>query len=454
MKTELSIQITENLAACAAQEIVADIQAAGHQALFVGGGVRDLLLRRDPQDFDVATSATPDVLKGLFPDSLVVGAKFGVLLVRRNTFSIEVATFRKEGEYHDRRRPELVRFSDLVNDAKRRDFTANALYYDPIADSIVDHVGGIQDIQSRLLRTVGDPVARFQEDALRVLRGLRFAANLEFKIEHDTWNALCKSVPYLSEISMERQRDELISGFTGGHPARFLDLLDLSGVLEVLLPEVVELKRCEQPPEFHPEGDVYLHTRLLLKELKQEPSVELVMAVLLHDIGKPATQTFEDRIRFNSHDKVGATIAEEICRRLRFSNSQTERITSMVKRHMQFVNVPDMRKSTLNRFLAEPTIDDELELHRVDCLASHGSLETYNYACNRLNEFRANEDFKGHLPVPLVTGDDLIKQGMRPGPAFSIILKTVFDAQIEGRISTKEEGIIEALSQAKVLERM
>lgn len=450
MNSGLSIQIRENPAACAAKEIVSEIEQAGHKAVFVGGGVRDLILQRQPKDIDVATSATPDLLVQLFPDSNLVGAKFGVLLVRRRDYSIEVATFREEGEYHDRRRPDLVQFSTMEKDARRRDFTSNALYYDPLADRIIDLVGGVEDISRKVLRTVGDARDRFQEDALRILRGVRFAATLDFDIEPGTWSALIEAVPHLQEISVERQRDELIRGFTGGYPTRFLNLLDSSGILKVLLPEMLDLKGCEQPPEFHPEGDVFKHTRLLLQNLRRDPSAELAMAVLLHDIGKPATQTFEDRIRFNGHDKVGAVMAEDICRRLRFSNSQTETIAKMVKRHMQFVNVPSMRKSTLNRFLAEDSIEEELELHRVDCLASHGNLDTYNYAWSQLREFRENEQFKGSLPKPLVTGNDLISLGLKPGPSFSVILQSLMDAQIEGRIVSKEDGLREAQQMASI----
>lgn len=445
MKTKLNCQIDENPAACAARRIADEIQQHGHEACIVGGGVRDLLLGRHPKDFDIATSATPPILKELFPNSFIVGAKFGVFLVRRDGYSIEVATFREEGEYHDRRRPELVRFSNLENDARRRDFTANALYYDPVKNAMIDIVGGQEDIQNHILRAVGEPEQRMQEDALRVIRGIRFAANLEFDIEPDTWAAICRAVPHLQEISIERVREELVRGFTGGHPDRFLDLLDQSGILTILLPEILAMKGCEQPPEFHPEGDVYIHTKLLLQNLKSDPTAELAMAVLLHDIGKPATQTFEDRIRFNGHDKVGAVMAEQVCKRLRFSNPQTQTITEMVSRHMGFINVPKMRTATLNRFLAKSTIEDELELHRVDCLASHRNLDTYNFAVKKLNEFRENENFKGKLPEPLITGRDLIAIGLKPGPQFAVILRQLFDAQMEGTIKTREEGLAKAM---------
>ncbi len=439
--TVLRQQINENSAACVARTICAEIQAAGHEAHIVGGGVRDLLLGRNPEDFDVATSATPDVLKRLYPQAMLVGAKFGVILVRRDDVCVEVATFREEGEYHDRRRPDLVRFSDLKSDAERRDFTINALYYDPVADELTDLVGGVQDLEARTLQTVKKPLDRFQEDVLRVIRALRFAANLDFEIEERTWEAICQSMPYLKEISMERVRDEVLKGLTGGQPNRFLDLLDTSGFLNEFLPEVTHLKGCEQPAEFHPEGDVYIHTRLMLKLLKQAPSPELALAVLLHDIGKPPTQTYEDRIRFNGHDKMGAEMAGIICQRLKLSNAQIDAVVEMVGRHMQFVNVPSMRRSTLSRFLASPLIEDELELHRVDCVSSHGNLDTYEYTQAKLQEFREAAEYQGRLPKPLVNGDDLIAMGMVPGPAFAGILRTVFDAQLEGRIATKEDGL-------------
>ena len=441
MKIDLSPQINENPAGRAALFVVHQIQQAGYQALFVGGGVRDLLLHDAPHDFDIATAARPDVLTQLFPDSNQVGAKFGVFIIRREEFFVEVATFREEGEYNDRRRPDLVKFSSLDADARRRDFTVNALFYDPISRELKDLVGGVDDLKQKRLRCVGQPEERFKEDALRIMRGVRFAANLDFTIEQQTWQALCQLAPLTQEISIERVRDELIKGFTGAHPERFLDLLNDSGLLEIFLPEVHALHGCMQPPEFHPEGDVYQHTRLLLKQLKPRPSPELAMAVLLHDIGKPPTQTVEDRIRFNGHDKVGAAMADEICRRLRFSNRQIQEIATMVRRHMQFMNLPNMRKATLQRFLAEPTIEDELELHRVDCLASHGGLDTWHLAGRQLEEFHAEQSEAGKLPKPFVTGRDLIELGMDPGPQFAVILREIFDAQLEGQFASREEAL-------------
>lgn len=444
MKTNFTTQINGNPAAVAARSVAEKLQGAGYEAWFVGGGVRDLILQRNPQDFDIATSARPEDIKRIFPRSQMVGARFGVALVQSDGHAIEVATFREEGEYHDKRRPDLVRFSDLKHDALRRDFTVNALYLDPVGLEIVDLTGGMVDIENRTLRTVGNSVDRFREDLLRIARGVRFAANLEFEIEPATWASIRQFAPDILEISMERIRDELVRGFTGGNPRRFLDLLDQSGLLLQIIPEMEDLKGCQQPPEFHPEGDVYSHTSLLLKHLPRDASIELVFAALLHDIGKPATQTFGDRIRFNGHDKVGAAMAERITRRLKMSKRQTETIAHMVRRHMQFINVPQMRKSTLQKFLASPSIDDELELHRADCLASHGDLQTYELAKARLAEFRTQANKQGQLPDPLITGGHLISLGMKPGPEFARILNHIYDAQLEGRITTVDEGLTEA----------
>ncbi len=438
---ELRHQINQNPAGMAALSVFRDLQAAGHEAWFVGGGVRDLLLGADPKDFDIATSARPNDLAQVFPGSNMVGARFGVFIVRQGDYQVEVATFREEGEYHDRRRPDLIRFSTQELDAQRRDFTVNALYYNPDTGELRDTVNGIFDLKNRQLRAVGDARARFQEDSLRMLRALRFAANLQFKIAPDTWTALCESIGNISHLSPERVREELLRGLTHGQAGRFLQLLDDSGALQIILPEVAELKGCQQPPEFHPEGDVFIHTKLLLENLKPGTSPELAMAVLLHDIGKPKTQTFEDRIRFNGHDKVGAEMAEAITRRLRFSNFQIEQITNMVRRHMQFVNLPQMRTSTLKQFLNEPTIEDELELHHLDCLASHGDLSTYEMAKIKLLEFREEDARGAALPQPFLTGQELISIGMKPGPAFGWLLREIYDAQLEQRVRSREEAI-------------
>lgn len=441
MKDQLLAQINENPAGRAAREVVRRLKTAGFEGWLVGGGVRDLLLGRCPGDFDVATSAVPDDLARLFPGSNMVGAKFGVFIVKVGEQAVEVATFREEGEYHDRRRPDMVRFSSLEKDAARRDFTCNALYFDPDAGELRDLVGGMADLKNHLLRAVGTPEQRFQEDSLRVLRGVRFAANLGFDIEESTWQGLVAAVPLTMEISVERVRDEILRGLLGGNAQRFLYLMDESGLLALFLPEVTHLKGCEQSPEHHPEGDVFVHTGLLLKNLPANASAELAMAALLHDIGKPPTQTFEDRIRFNGHDRVGAEMAEGIARRLRLSNAQTERLSAMVRRHMQFMNLPKMRTATLKKFLAEPTIEDELELHRLDCLASHGDLSTYELAREKLQEFRDEEARGAAMPRPLITGRHLIAAGYTPGPAFSRVLHDVYEAQLDREVADRTEAL-------------
>ena len=446
LKDLLRQQINENPAWPVIRELLTAIQSAGHQAYLVGGGVRDMILGRPPKDHDIATSARPEDLQRLFPHSNLVGAKFGVILVSRRGISIEIATFREEGEYSDRRRPDLVKFSTIEADARRRDFTCNALYYDPLNDHLLDLVGGVKDISARCLRTVGLPGDRFHEDALRILRAIRFAANLDFEPEAETWKSVIASAPLLREISMERVRDELLRGFTGGHPARFLDLLEASGIMAMYLPELLQLKGCQQPPQFHPEGDVYNHVRVMLEHMPQSPSAELVLAVLLHDIAKPATQTFDDRIRFNGHDKLGAEMSVNIGRRLRLSNGQIEQVSDMVRRHMQFINVPSMRKSTLRKFLASPNIEDELELHRLDCLGSHGNLDTYDYV--QTMQQQIHDEGLEKLPVPLLNGDHLIAAGLPPGPGFAHILRRVYDAQLEGDVQTLDQALALGLSMS------
>jgi poly(A) polymerase len=412
----------------------------GHEAYLVGGCVRDLLLHRVPSDYDVATDAKPDLVMQLFPKTFPVGAKFGVILVLTKNFEIEVATFRQESGYSDSRRPDCVEFSDAIHDARRRDFTINGLYLDPENLQILDYVNGISDLQAKLIRAIGNPKHRFNEDALRILRALRFASSLGFDIEQETFEAVCELYTRVREISIERVRDELIKGFTRHHPDLFLDLLDRSGMLQLLLPEVTAMKGCEQPPQFHPEGDVFVHTRMMLSLLPDNPTPALAFATLLHDVGKPPTFEVRDRIRFNNHDKVGAEMADRICRRLLFPNVLREQITAMVSRHMNFMNLPRMKESTLRRFLSADTIEDEIELHRLDCLSSHGGIENYHLAREKLQEVRAEEP-KGKLPQPLVTGYDLIERGLKPGPRFKEILNHVQDAQLEKQVSTRDDAL-------------
>lgn len=439
----------ENPQAMVAVHVCKRLSAEGHEALLVGGCVRDLLLGCVPKDFDVATSAHPEQVMQLFDRTVPVGAQFGVVLVLVDDKQIEVATFRKEEGYSDRRRPDHVEFSDAREDAQRRDFTINGLFLDPASGQIHDFVGGRDDLERKLVRAINDPRSRFEEDALRVLRAVRFAANLDFAIEPQTFTALVDSAPLIRHISMERVRDELVKGFTRSHPDRFLQLLSDTGLLKLLLPEVEAMKGCEQPPQFHPEGDVFDHTKLMLSLLPENPSVALALGTLLHDVGKPPTFERADRIRFNNHDKVGAEMTEEICRRLLIPNAVRRDVVDLVARHMNFMNITKMKESTLKRFLAADTIDDDLQLHRVDCLSSHGDLEYYDFATQKLAEVRAEQEGKAALPAPLITGHDLIELGLKPGPAFKELLQSVQDAQLENRISTTEEAAVFAKELAQ-----
>jgi poly(A) polymerase len=397
---------------------------------------------RVPEDFDIATSAPPTAVRTLFPNTVPVGAKFGVVLVlgEPGGEQVEVATFRSESGYADHRHPQVVRYGDARGDAERRDFTMNGLFLDPETGRIVDYVEGQADIRNRTIRAIGTPSDRLNEDALRILRALRFSSSLDFAVESGTWEAVRSLAPTVDRISSERVRDELLKGFTRPHPDRFLDLLDSSGLLRLLLPEVESLKGCEQPPEFHPEGDVFVHTRLALSHLPPNPTPALAIATLLHDIGKPPTRTFKDRIRFNDHHRVGAELADAVCRRLVLPNDLREDIVSMVRRHMDFMNVRRMRTGTLRRFLAFPLIDSEVELHRADCLASHGSTENCEFTLARLAEIRAASGNTA-LPPRLVTGEDLLALGLKPGPVYREILTAVHDAQMDGSAPDRDAAL-------------
>lgn len=425
----------------AALLVIRRLHDAGFEAFLVGGCVRDMLLGVTPEDYDVATSARAEQVLTLFDHTVAIGAKFGVVLVLVGESQIEVATYRAEGGYSDHRRPDWVEFTDAKHDAERRDFTVNALFFDSEENRVLDFVGGEADLHAGVIRAVGEAADRFREDALRLLRAVRFASTLGFEIEKRTWDALREGCAQIRHVSAERIRDELTKGLTRGNPDRFLDLLDTSGLLELILPEVSAMKGVEQPPCFHPEGDVFQHTRLMLSHLPPKPSPELAFAVLLHDVGKPPTASFSDRIRFNNHDKVGAEMAETICRRLAFSNEMRHRVVGMIRRHMQFINLPRMRQSTLRRFLTASTIDDEIELHRIDCMGSHGDTENYRLAVERLGHFREIVSQPG-LPPPLVTGDDLIAAGLKPGPSFKRILNSVQNAQLDGKVHTREEALL------------
>ncbi len=422
-----------------ATRVINRLKECGHEAFFAGGCVRDMLLGKEPKDFDVATDAEPARVQEIFDRTVAVGAHFGVVIVVMEGAPVEVATFRNDGKYVDGRRPEGVTFTDARGDALRRDFTINGLFLDPMSDEVLDYVGGREDLTQRVIRAIGDPSARFAEDRLRVLRGIRFAASLGFEIESATWQALCAAAPRITEISTERCRDELIKIFTSPGRVRGLDLLDASGLLELLLPEVLLLKGCEQPPEFHPEGDVFVHTRIMLEMLGDEVSPALAFAVLLHDIAKPKC-FFRDetgRIRFNGHEHVGAEMTENILRRLKFSNQEIQSASEMVRHHMAFKDAPNMRLSKLRRFMARETFPEEMELHRVDCQSSHGSLDIHSFLQTRLEEF-SNEPV---IPPRLLKGSDLIAIGWKPGPQFRDVLETAQNRQLEGLLTTKEEAI-------------
>jgi poly(A) polymerase len=422
-----------------ARNIVRRLREAGHQALFAGGCVRDSLMGQAPHDFDIATSARPEQVQALFPRTIPVGVQFGVVLVVESGREYQVATFRADGAYVDGRHPKSVTFSSAEEDARRRDFTVNGLFYDPIDDKVLDFVGGRQDLETRTLRAIGNPAERFAEDKLRLLRGVRLATVLDFTIETATWEAIRTGAPAIRDVSAERVRDELVKIFASPRRLRGFDLLDASNLMAAILPELLPLKGCEQPPDFHPEGDVFTHTRLMLSLLSETVSMPLVFAVLFHDLGKPPTMRRDEtgRIRFSGHESVSAQMAEQIMRRLRFSNEEIEATVAMVQNHMVFKDVQKMRVARLKRFMARETFEDELELHRVDCLASHGMLDNFEFLKRRRDDF-ANEPL---IPPPLVTGDDLIAMGWKPGPKFKIVLDAVQVRQLEGTLRSREEAI-------------
>ena len=424
----------------AATDLAARLARAGHIAWFAGGCVRDLLLHREPKDYDIATSATPDQVVALFPHAHQVGAHFGVVVIRHHGHQIEIATFRTDGCYLDGRRPESVEFATPEDDAQRRDFTVNGLFENPATGEIIDHVNGLADLASRTLRAIGTPADRFREDALRLLRAIRFAVHLDFEIEPATWDAIRTHASCLTRISPERIRDEFSRILTSPRRARGLELLVSSGLVRHFLPEVLPLVGCEQPPEWHPEGDVFTHTRIMLDMLPDDALLELCLAVLLHDIAKPPTQTFDreaNRIRFNGHDALGAEMAADILRRLRYPNQVIEEVSFMVSRHMQFMNVQNMRTAKLKRFMSSPTFDQELELHRVDCASSNGFTDNLEFLLEKREEFAAEP----LIPPPLVTGHDLIRLGLQPGPRFREILESIQNDQLEGLLATREEAL-------------
>jgi len=407
----------------------------GFPGFLVGGCVRDRLLGIEPKDFDIATSASPVQIARLFPKAQLVGAHFGVsLLVDAPGVEVEIATFRSEGAYTDGRRPDEVVFvADAALDARRRDFTINGLFEDPASGEIFDYIGGQADLESKRIRAIGDAELRFQEDHLRMLRAVRFAASLDFTIEPETLAAIRHQAEHITRISAERVRDELVRILTEGNPRYGLELLDSTGLLAHLLPEVKAFQGVEQPPEFHPEGDVWTHVLLMLEGLRK-PVPTLAWGVLLHDVGKPPTFRRADRIRFDGHAEIGAAMTEEILARLKFANDEVAQISSLVANHMKFKDIKKMRLSTLKRFLRLPHFEQHLELHRLDCLSSNRKTEFYNYAQSKLAEF-GHEQLR---PPSLISGTDLIAAGYKPGPKFKQALAAVETAQLEGEIKSKE----------------
>lgn len=425
-------------------EILEQLRGRGHSAYFVGGCVRDLLLGLAPQDYDIATSAHPDAVMALFPETIAVGAQFGVVLVvvrpaDDRPIHVEVATYRSDVGYSDGRHPDAVRYSTTAHeDVLRRDFTINGLLLDPIQNQVLDYVGGRTDLERRVIRTIGEPGLRLREDKLRMMRAVRFAARLDYEIEPGTIAAIRELARGIHQVSRERIRDELNKMLTEGHARRCFELLDTSGLLVEVLPEISAMKGVSQPPQYHPEGDVWTHTLMLLDGLEKGCSKSLAWGVLLHDVGKPPTfRVAPDRIRFDGHAEVGTRMAEHICRGLRFPNDLTEQVTALVANHMRFGDAKKMKESTLKRFLRLPRFNEHLELHRLDCFASHRDLSLYDFVKTKL-ESTPEEQIR---PAPLITGKDLIQNGWKPGPQFRTVLQAVEDAQLEGVLRTREEAM-------------
>ncbi len=424
-----------------ALHILRTLREQGHRAYFAGGCVRDQLLGKPAKDIDIATSARPDEITPLFPKTVAIGKAFGVIGVVHEGILYEVATFRKESHYSDGRRPDEVTFTDAQEDARRRDFTINALFYDPIEEQVLDFVGGREDLQVKQIRAVGDPGQRFQEDHLRMLRAIRFAGTLDFTIEAGTWNAIPERAHLIARISSERIRDELVRILTESvKPGFALRRLHEAGLLSVILPEINAMAGVEQPPEFHPEGDVFTHVCMML-DLMEQPTIELALAVLLHDVGKPPTARIGpgrdgvDRIRFDAHDKVGAVMAERILQRLRFPNSVVKNVTHCVGNHMRFMHVQEMRRAKLRALIASPTYPTELELHRLDCLASHGGLDNYQF----LKECESELQAETALPQAWIRGEDLLALGLPEGPEIGRLLDEAYTRQLEGAARDRDE---------------
>jgi poly(A) polymerase len=420
-----------------AGKVVKKLESCGFKAYFVGGCVRDILLDKEPDDIDIATDAEPSDITKIFKNTYLVGKQFGVVNVIQNRIPFEVATFRKDGFYEDGRHPSSVEFGSFDEDAYRRDFTINGMYYHPERDEIIDIVGGKKDLDAGIIRTIGSPEARFNEDKLRLIRAVRFCSNLGYKLDEETKQWIKNLADQISAVSAERIREELIKILTRNNADIALDLLSELGLLAVILPEVEAMKNVPQPQEFHPEGDVFEHTKLMFKLMEERPSIELAFGVLLHDVGKPRTIEFKERIRFDNHTFVGEKIAEKILRRLKFPNKQRELICQLVRDHLKFIEVLNMRVSTLKKFLRQDNFDEHLNLHKLDCLASHGMLDNYYFCLEKLDGF-GKEEIR---PKPFINGFDLLKMKFTPGPIFSEILKAVEDAQLEKKITSKKEAL-------------
>ena len=437
-------------------DIVKRLRERGPSALFAGGCVRDMLMDSGPEDYDIATDARPGDIMKIFKRTVPVGVQFGVVLVIENDLEFEVATFRSDGTYTDGRHPDSVTFCDAKGDALRRDFTINGMFYDPLNDKTFDYVGGKDDLESGLIRAIGDPVERFNEDRLRMIRAVRFACRFDYKIEDQTAEAIKKFYDKVLSVSAERIREELEKILTDPNPHKGIKMLDDLNILNEILPEVTAMKGVKQPENFHPEGDVFTHTLLTLSELAKTRSAKisnnkdqskvLAMAVLLHDIGKPVTFEIADRIRFNNHDNVGAKMAGKICERLRMSNAEKERIMWLVKMHLYLRHAKEMRISKLKRLFAHDGYPELAELYKVDSLASTCNLDDYNF-CQEMYEELGEEEIK---PEPLITGHDLIALGLSPGPNFSKILETIKDEQLEEKLTAKKQAIKRAKELAKL----
>ena len=425
-----------------ANSICEELIRNGFQALLAGGCVRDLLLGRDPCDYDVATDATPDKVIGLFPESIAVGAQFGVILVPRDRMKVEVATFRSDVSYTDGRRPDAVIYArSAEQDVQRRDFTINGLLMRHDNGEILDFVGGGKDMKAGIIRAIGNADKRIEEDKLRMLRGVRFAARFNFEIEPETFQSIRKHAKNIDQVSAERVRDELTKMLTEGAAGAAFCLLDQTGLLQMVLPEIAAMKGVEQPPQYHPEGDVWVHTCMMLDGIPQDSAATLAWGVLLHDVGKPPTfrsvAETGDRIRFDGHVEVGVRMGEEICRRLRMSNDDTAQILALIANHMKFKDATQMRASTLKKFVRMPNFEEHMALHKLDCLASHRNLDAYEF----VRDFVARTPPEQVRPPRLLTGDDLLYLGFRPGPKFKEVLQAIEDAQLEGAILTREDAL-------------